>query len=176
MQCISFSIGLPQLKLSPFVSFLLCSQSKQFNCLNTQCMQFYWKARFFPHDFQIGNIFALLAICLATTFVFFLLDICTRFQFQTNFRRKNVPLTYLWIDLCTEIYSMQNKECVLKSLLLKFNEAFIFFFSHTNFFIFPQKEHLHRFKIFYFTLGKNLGKATCINIGYNCSSTSIYFV
>ena len=42
MQCVSLSIGLPHLKLSPFVVFLFCSQSKQFNLLNTQFVQFYW--------------------------------------------------------------------------------------------------------------------------------------
>ena len=39
-----FNIGLPQLKLSPLVDFSFCSQSKQFNWLNTQCTQFYWNA------------------------------------------------------------------------------------------------------------------------------------
>ena len=42
MQFFLFSIGLLQLELMPLVGFLFCSQSKQFNWLNTQCVQFYW--------------------------------------------------------------------------------------------------------------------------------------
>ena len=42
MQCVLLSIGLPQLKLLPHVSFLFFCEPKPFSWLNVQYVQFYW--------------------------------------------------------------------------------------------------------------------------------------
>ena len=91
MHFISFSIGLPQLNLLVFIGFLFCSQSKQFNCLYTQCMQFHWKVCFLPDDLQIGNIFAFWRYAWMLNFFLFILELYTSFQFLRNFWSMYVP-------------------------------------------------------------------------------------
>ena len=75
MQRVLFCIRLPQLKLLPLIGFLFCCQSKQFNWLNIQCVQFHWNGgdlgAFSSKLLSDWNIFAFLAICLDANFFFF---------------------------------------------------------------------------------------------------------
>ena len=103
------------------------------------------QAHFLPHDMQIGNILALLAMCLDAKFLLFptrqkfhflhiwtnffffffyfffiLIQLTLSFQLQTNFQRKIVTSTYIQIDLCSEIYG-NNNLCwsILKNVMSK---------------------------------------------------------
>ena len=83
---------------------------KKFNCLNTQCVQFYWKARFFPYDLQIGDIFTLgnivwmLNFFFSTgqNFIFFLLSQISFSFYSTyirvfNFRQIFKGKSHTWL-------------------------------------------------------------------------------
>ena len=67
--------GVTIVKTSPLVGFLFCNQSKQFNWLNTLCVQFYWNrgdlGAFSSTWLADGNIFARLVIYLDAKFFLF---------------------------------------------------------------------------------------------------------
>ena len=120
MQCILLSIGLSQLKLSLLVSFLFCSQSKQFNWLNIQhavllellCL----KHIFFHMTCRLGTFSLLWRYVWTLNFFFFLhckflfFTYLDNFFFQRNLYMFSILDKFLKenriLDLYSEIYDI----------------------------------------------------------------------
>ena len=120
------------------LAFYFATNQSNFNWLNTQCMQFYWKMgdlgafsstwladwKHFHSIWQfclntkfIYLFIYFLYIYIQQNFVFYIFDQISFFFFSNltcmqvfNFRQifegKLYPLTYIPINLCTEIYNM----------------------------------------------------------------------